>query len=304
MRFSPSRWAAAWLLAGGLFVGCVSFHAGTLPGEPGDANYAAVEDTRLRYIDTGGDGPAVVLLHGYASSLEAWGAVVPALESSHRVIALDLKGFGWSGRPEGDYSPTAQAALVFGLLDQLGVQRAAVVAHSWGSSVALQMALSAPERVARVALYDAYVYEEQIPMFFQWSKLAGLGELLFGLFYNERPDERLMLAFYEPRLVTEELAEAVERAMQRPGTRAAALAVVRGMDFEQQQDRYAHVEQPVLLLWGREDAVTPLAFGERLLKQLPRAELEVFPLCGHFPMIEAASASTRALAKFLAGEGA
>lgn len=303
MRTPPCGLLAACVLAGGLVAGCLSFHAGTLPGEPQEASYAAVEDTRLRYLDTGGSGPAVVLLHGYASSLEAWAAVVPALESKHRVIALDLKGFGWSGRPEGDYSPSAQAALVLGLLDQLGVQQAAVVAHSWGSSVALELALSAPERIERLALYDAYVYEDQIPMFFQWSKLAGLGELLFGLFYNERPDERLMLAFHDPRLVTEALAEAVERAMQRPGTRAAALAVVRGMDFEKQQERYPNVEQPVLLLWGREDAVTPLAFGERLLKELPRAELEVYPLCGHFPMIEAAAASTRALAAFLAPEG-
>jgi pimeloyl-ACP methyl ester carboxylesterase len=58
----------------------------------------------------------------------------------------------------------------------------------------------------------------------------------------------------------------------------------------------------VLLLWGREDRVTPLEVGERLLTELPDAELRVFPRCGHFPMIEAEAASTRALAEFLAGD--
>jgi pimeloyl-ACP methyl ester carboxylesterase len=71
------------------------------------------------------------------------------------------------------------------------------------------------------------------------------------------------------------------------------------MQYSHVSDRYRAIEQPVLLLWGREDAVTPLEYGERLATELPNAELVVFPLCGHFPMIEAKHASTRALAQFL-----
>ena len=63
--------------------------------------------------------------------------------------------------------------------------------------------------------------------------------------------------------------------------------------------RYGEVQVPALLLWGREDRVTTLSVGERLSKQLPRARLVVYPQCGHFPMLEAASASTAELARFL-----
>ena len=102
---------ALTLAAAPVLAGCSSFHAGALPGEPQTALYAAVDGARLRYVDRG-KGPPVVLLHGFASSLETWDLLVPELEKTHRVIALDLKGFGWSDRPEGDYSPAAEARLV------------------------------------------------------------------------------------------------------------------------------------------------------------------------------------------------
>jgi len=74
---------------------------------------------------------------------------------------------------------------------------------------------------------------------------------------------------------------------------------VRAQRYAEMQARYPSIQQPVLLMWGREDEVTLLPFGERLSHDLPHAHLVVFPRCGHFPMIEARGASTEALAKFL-----
>jgi pimeloyl-ACP methyl ester carboxylesterase len=258
-----------------------------------------LKQARVRYYDSGGKGPAVVMLHGFASSLDAWKRVVPTLRQSHRVVALDLKGFGWSSRPEGDYSPSAQAELVFELMDKLGVKRASLVAHSWGSSVALQMALTHPKRVDRLALYDAFVFEEQLPTHFVWSRASGVGELLFGMHYSEMPEEKMALAFYDERYLTEELVESVREQLSRPGTTAAALAATRGQRFTDVELRYRSIEHPVLLLWGREDRVTPLEVGERLLNELPNARLAVYPQCGHFPMIEAVRPSTAELRRFL-----
>lgn len=280
--------------------GCLSFHRGPMPGEPPGATFAEIDGVRLRYRD-GGSGPAVVLLHGFASSLETWLGLIPELERDHRVIALDLKGFGWSDRPEGDYSPAAQARLVLSLLDRLGVGEFDLAGHSWGCSVALALALEAPRRVRRLALYDAWVFSDQLPTFFHWSRAPGVGEALFALFYNERPAEKLELAFFDPDAVPETLVEEVERALARPGTRAAALQAVRGQRFEEMEDRYREVRQPVLLLWGREDAVSPVSVGERLLRLLPDARLRIYPRAGHFPMIEAGADSTRDLARFFSG---
>jgi pimeloyl-ACP methyl ester carboxylesterase len=329
-----TREALALLFLLPFFVGCLSFHKGPMPGEPAGARWAEIDGVRVRYTDTGepeaatttapaapkGDEPStntsptpsasttptastrptVVLVHGFASALEVWQPVAAQLAKSHRVIALDLKGFGWTDRPEGDYSPEAQAKLVLRLLDHRGISRTAIVAHSWGSSVALAASMQAPERVTKLALYDAWVYEEQLPTFFHWARAEGVGEALFGLFYKERADERIALAFYDKKYVTEPFVEAVDAALDRPGTLAAALAAVRGQNYADAEKRYRAIDKPTMLLWGREDIVTPLRYGERLARDLPNAKLVTYPRCGHFPMIEALSASTRDLVAFLA----
>lgn len=281
-----------------LLAGCLAFHAGAMEGEPKTATFASIDGARVRYVDVG-QGPPVVLIHGFASSLETWDALIPELSKTHRVIAMDLKGFGWTDRPEGDYSPKAEARLVLRLLESRGIEKAAFVAHSWGSSVTLELALAAPERVSRIALYDAWVYEAQLPTFFVMSRAGGVGEALFSMYYSERSDERMSLAFFDKSLISEPLAEAVERSLERPGTVAAALAGVRGMHYTEIEARYHTIDKPTLLLWGREDVVTTLPFGERLSRELPHARLVVYPRCGHFPMIEARNASNAELIRFL-----
>lgn len=140
-----SRALCSLVLLFPLLTGCLAFHKWPMPGEPHGAPFADVDGVRVRFTDTGEPDasasvmpqkpaletsattspepsasaanaanakPAVVLVHGFASAIEAWAGVVPALSKTHRVIALDLKGFDWTDRPEGDYSPEAQALLV------------------------------------------------------------------------------------------------------------------------------------------------------------------------------------------------
>ncbi|HEY6034509.1 MAG TPA: TIGR04551 family protein [Kofleriaceae bacterium] len=278
--------------------GCPSFHAGPLPGAPADATFVDVDGIHVRYRELG-SGPAVILLHGYGASLDSWITVQPAVAAHHRVIAVDLKGFGWTSRPDGDYSPAAQAQLVWHVLDKLGVDQVAIVGHSWGTSVALAMAVAHPERTLRVALYDAYVYDDQVPSFFRWAQTSGLGELLFALFYTERIEDRAPLAYYDERWVTQARVERVERDLDRPGTTAAALAVARGHHFATLHEQLRTFARPVLLLWGAQDEVTPLAFGHRLVNELAHATLKIYEHCGHIPMVEAHNASTRDLVEFL-----
>ncbi|HTR55387.1 MAG TPA: TIGR04551 family protein [Kofleriaceae bacterium] len=282
-----------------MLAACASFHAAPLPGAPKDAAFVDVGGVHVHYREAG-SGPTVVLIHGYGASADAWAAVQPYVAAHHRVIAVDLAGFGWSSRPEdADYSPAGEARLVWGVLDRLGVADVAIVGHSWGSSVALAMAVQHPERTRRVALYDAYVYDEQVPSFFRWAELDGLGEALFALFYTERIEDRAPLAYYDERWVTEERVERVERDLDRPGTTAAALAVAREHHFGELHAQLRGFTKPVLLLWGENDQVTPVSYGQRLVNELSNAQLKTYPRCGHIPMVEAHVQSTRDLVEFL-----
>jgi len=292
------------LLLLALLAGCPRFHAEPLPGAPTDATFVDVDGVHVRYKELG-TGPAVVLIHGYGATLDSWATVAPHLANDgHRVVAIDLKGFGWTSRPEGDYGPAAQAALVWRVLDKLKIVDVAIVAHSWGSSVGLAMAVAQPARVRRVALYDAYVYDDQVPGFFRWAQKPGLGDALFGLYYTERIEDRAPLAFYDERWVTQARVDHVEREMERPGTVAAALATARGHEFATLHQQLRGFAKPVLLLWGENDQVTPLVFGQRLAQELANAELKVYPRCGHMPMVEAHQTSTRDLVAFLAKDAA
>jgi uncharacterized protein (TIGR04551 family) len=284
--------------------GCPRFHAEPLPNTPSDMTFVDIDGVHVHYKDIGA-GPAVVMIHGYGATLDSWATVAPHVAADgHRVIAIDLKGFGWTSRPEGDYGPAAQAALVWRVLDKLKIVDAAIVAHSWGSSVALAMAVAQPARVRRVALYDAYVYDEQVPGFFRWAQKSGIGEALFDLFYTERIEDRAPLAFYDERWVTQARVDHVEREMERPGTVAAALATARGHEFAKLHQQLRGFAKPVLLLWGENDQVTPLHYGQQLAQELANAELKVYPRCGHIPMVEAHQTSTRDLQAFLAKDPA
>jgi len=288
----------ALVLAALLCAGCPRFHAGALPGAPADATFIDVDGVKVRYREAG-SGPTVVMVHGYSASSDSWLGVIPSVAKHHRVIAVDLKGFGWTSRPEGDYSPAAQAKLVWAVLDKLGVDDVAIVGHSWGSSVSLEMAVAQPARVRRVALYDAYVYDDQVPSFFRWAEKPGLGETLFGLYYDERMEDRVPLAYYDDKWVTQARVDHVNAELSRPGTTAAALATARHHHFGALHQALASFTKPVLLMWGENDEVTPLRFGQRLAAELADATLITYPRCGHLPMVEAHNQSTRDLVAFL-----
>jgi len=245
-----------------------------------------------------GEGPAVVFLHGFGSSLDIWRHLLPEVATDHRVLALDLKGFGWTDRPRGDYSPAAQAQLVWALLEERGIDRAALVGHSWGAAVALAMAIASPERTTRIAIYSGWVYEEQLSFLFRWTRSYGVGESLMAYYDENWARSQLALGFHDSRHVTPDMVKTVRSRMSRPGACAAALATLRGMHFVKQQCRYPTLKMPALILWGLQDAISAPAVGQRLAADLG-GELVMYPRCGHFPMLEAAESSSATLKRFL-----
>ncbi len=114
----------------------------------------------LHYVESG-TGPVLVLLHGNGSMTGdfASSGLIARAARRHRVIAFDRPGFGYSTRPRGrPMGAAAQARLIWAALDRIGVGRAVVLGHSWGASVAVAMALGAPERVAGLVLVSGYYY--------------------------------------------------------------------------------------------------------------------------------------------------
>jgi len=109
---------------------------------------------RLHYRDWGGDGEPLLLLHGLASNARIWDLTAPLLSGRFRVFALDQRGHGLSDKPEGGYDFASITGDVAAFVQALGLERPALVGHSWGANVALQFAADRPDGVSALALVD------------------------------------------------------------------------------------------------------------------------------------------------------
>ena len=116
--------------------------------------WAEVGDLSVRYLDWGGDGPTVLALHGLASSANWYDLVSPLLQNNYRVIAPDQRGHGRTTQARSGYDWQTLSSDAVGLLDQLGIQRAAVLGHSWGGNVAINVAADAPGRTDALVMID------------------------------------------------------------------------------------------------------------------------------------------------------
>jgi pimeloyl-ACP methyl ester carboxylesterase len=281
---------------------CVHFQTGASePLQPAE-RLVLPQRGQLRIIERNATATETVLLvHGYGSSSASYLPIVDDLARHFHVLAVDLPGFGKSDRLAGDYSPDALADVLEEVLDQKGVARADVVGHSWGSSVVLAFARRHPQRLNRLVIISGWVYDEQLLPLMRWARVPGLGEVLYRLFYRQLIGERLYLNFADGALLSQKVVEDVERQMDLDGALAAALAAARGMRFSEHEAEYKNIRHPTLLLWGREDRVARLAFGERLATELPHARLVVLPRCGHIPMWECTGETSTALLAFLQG---
>lgn len=272
----------------------------------GNGSFAWVEGYALHYSDDGAvDAPAVVLIHGFASSMFTWRHVkAELLRAGYRVVAVDLLGYGASARPaEPVYSTEHQARLVLGLLDQLGIATASIVGHSFGGRVAMQMALLEPAHVRSLVLLAPEAFTIERPRESRWVRIPVLGYVL--AFYSTSP----LLVRPGLRFVTRKhswITGMVVRGYAAPlYVRASALAQVwqarSPKDGHKPVPRHiSEINVPTLVLWGERDPIFPAADAQRLAQQLPCAQVQIFPDVGHIPHEEVCAEVIQHIEHFLA----
>jgi pimeloyl-ACP methyl ester carboxylesterase len=245
---------------------------------------------RIRFVRKGA-GPAVVLLHGFASSIYTWKEVLPILARDHDVVALDLPGFGQSDCPP-DLSFDEYPAVVLRLLDRLGLARVTLVGNSMGGGVAAVVAAQSPDRVERLVLIDAAGFnlqENKRP----WP-IRIVGSPPVATVLDRMPLRRLLVeaslrqVFFDDSLVTAERIDEYLVPILRPATPQAirSLLASRSLRPDAVQRLLPRVTVPVLVLWGREDEWIPVADADRFALALPQARVVILDRCGHMPQEE------------------
>jgi len=248
---------------------------------------------RLRYLEAG-SGPPLVLVHGLASSaLADWGRLVPALGERHHVYAPDLPGFGRSERPpDAAYSIPMQVEAVRAFMAKAGVPRARVAGVSMGGWIAARLAAEHPELVERLVLVAPagmrpvesapIPAEELLP-----QDQDGVRRLIAVVRHHPPPTPGFVLADILALKKRDEWI--VRRALE---------SMRLGRDWL--DGTLGRVRMPVLVVWGRNDALIPAAYAARLQAELPDARLEIIDDCGHVPMADCPQAFDPVLQGFLA----
>ena len=281
----------------------------TGPGRPRFRS-VATRLGRISLIEAGAGDP-VVALHGLGGTKISFLPTVSALADRHRILALDLPGFGESAKPiAAPYDARWFARAVTALLDALDIEQAHVIGNSMGGRIAIETGLRHPERVRRLALLSpalAWLRERR------WASLLRLVRPELGLIQPApRPIvERIVRSVVPGAADDTWVAAGVDeflRSYLTPRGRAAFYAAARNIYLDEPHGddgfwtRLAGLSPDVLFVWGRSDQLVPVAFRRHVQRALPAArhvELD----CGHVPQVEAPERTHDAIRRFFAEDG-
>lgn len=257
---------------------------------------AIVYGVKIHYIEAGSSGPVVILLHGLGGNGANWAFNIAALAQKYRVIVPDQIGFGRSDKPLINYHVATYVDFLDGLCQQLKIERASLVGNSMGGWIAAAYTLAHPEKVERLVLVDAAGFAP--PANFDMRLLSKLNP-------STRDDMKQLasLIFYNKQLFTSDAAIdqlLTSRIAAGDGYTIQSLNESIARREDMLDNRLAAIKQPTLIIWGRDDGLTPLAeYGDRFKREINGSQLLVFEQCGHAPMVEKATDFNAALLKFL-----
>ncbi|MDP2419535.1 MAG: alpha/beta fold hydrolase [Hydrogenophaga sp.] len=249
---------------------------------------------KVRCIDTGGPGPAVLLTHGIGESLEFWHPQIEALGKTVRLVAWDMPGHGESDIPAAVMDLQAVAHSAWLLLDHLGIESAHLVGNSLGAAVSLRMLGQKPARTRSLLLANSATLGPDVFGAFKAMTLPLLGELM------NKPSAKgvemqIKAIVHRTEAITPSVRAAIERNIHRPGGAAYFLATLRMMTslrgqsavvWQESHQLLRQVKVPTLVLHGQQDVVLPVKHSEQAHALVPGSELLILDGCGHTPQLE------------------
>lgn len=251
--------------------------------------------TRVR-VEGDPANPPILLLHGIGRSLEDWAPQYPRLAGTHRVIALDLPGFGFSARAAEPTTLQAFARAVIDTLDSLGEGRPLhVVGNSLGGAVALQLLTIGPHRVASLVLANSAGFGAEVALPMRLMAIPVLGELTTRR--TTRASARIIerMAYADRALANRERIEHALAIAGQPDHPAVLLETARHLGTrhgikaawrDELMSAASRSPRPTLLLWGDRDRILPAHHLDSARRLLPHAETHLFTGVGHAPQIE------------------
>lgn len=269
---------------------------------PAPSGFLDVAGVRLHVRDTGPkDAPAVLLLHGFGSSLHTWEDWARLLSADFRVIRIDLPGFGLTGPdPTGDYTDARSVRVLAALLDALGVWRASVVGSSMGGRIAWFFAATEPDRVDKLVLMAPDGFAGPNREYGKAPEVPAMLRLLPYVLPSPLLRASLAPAYGDPSVLTEGVFARYRDMLLAPGVRQAIVSRTGQNVLADPEPLLRRIRASTLLVWGEKDAMVPFRNAADYTKALPESAVVSFPELGHVPHEEAPARSLGPVKAFLA----
>lgn len=244
-----------------------------------------IEEGRFKFIETKGGGETLLLLHGLFGALSNFEGILDHFSKNYNVVVPILPIFEL---PIRKVSVTGLVDHVADFVAYKGYERVHVLGNSLGGHIALMFTLAYPKLVASVVLTGS----------------SGLFESAMGTSFPKRENRAFIKkktedTFYDPAVATEELVEEVFSIVNDRNKAIRVIATAKSAVRHNLGDKLHQITCPTLLVWGREDQITPAFVGEKFHELIPHSRLIFIDKCGHAPMMEHPEVFNRYLDEFL-----
>ena len=262
-----------------------------------------VDGLQVHYKATGPEGaPALLLLHGFGSSLQAWDDWSVKLEQKYRVIRLDLPGFGLTGAsPTNDYSEEKDLATLTHFADKLGLEKFSVMGHSMGGKMAWSLAASQPERVRALVLMAPNGFPETTDIGTKPYEVPAVMGLIKYVFPKYLVRKSIEPAFSDADALNDALVNRYFDMLRAPGVRGAILNRSNQTIYTDPVPRLKAIKAPTLLIWGEQDQMIPSTNAQSYANVLSNSTTVIVPKLGHLLQEEQPEKGLTAVMKFLDG---
>lgn len=262
---------------------------------------------KIHYTDTGShDRPAIVLVHGFSSSLHTWTNWKANLEQDYRVITLDLPGHGLSRAEDPELATIDRFAdVVHEVTQDLGVERFTLGGNSMGGNTAWSYALKYPQTLDGLILVDAGGWPEDpedaesSPIIFRLLANPLARAVMKDLDMSYLTRSGLEDSYTDQSFVTDELVERYVALSRAPGHRATLLSIAAGERVEATPEMLAAIKVPTLVMWGRDDNLVPVSSAQKFADAIEGSTLIVYDNVGHLPQEEVAEQSVEDVRDFM-----
>ncbi len=254
-----------------------------------------------------GEGKPLLLIHGYGAGMWVWEKQIDVLSQFYRVYALDVIGYGFSGRPKIAYTPEAYIHFLRDFMDAVGIEKATLIGNSMGGGIAWATAILFPERVDRLVLIDCappdvlrQVKNKSFRTLIAIKDIPILPYLVISARSESSIKWVLEDCISDVKLITPEVVKRQYELSKIEGTTWVLYSTLKHAEEALKlKDQFPLIRQPVLFIWGEKDIIFPPDVGENLHRTIAGSKFQMIERSGHIPMWETSDEVNQTILNFL-----